>query len=160
MRYHLNVKFNVEFEIVNIKYRSNFFAIVEAKIIKSDSPDILPKKMTIKGEFPSVFKGNIFNAEVCISEHLQYGFFLKLLSTPIEKISNSKKGMTNFIKTHTNKITKSEAEEVVTLLGVDLIDKIKENPDLLDNIKISNKKKTEIKKAVINHWHFEKRLAS
>lgn len=158
MRYHLNKKFNVKFEITNVKFRNNFFAIAEVKIIKYDSNDILPKKMTVKGEFPSIFKGNIFEAEVCISEHLQYGFFLKLLSTPIEKVSNSEKGVSNFLKTHTKKITNEEVKLVVSTLGVDLINKIKSDPNVLNSVNISKKKQDAIRKTVLNHWHFSQLL--
>lgn len=158
MRYHLNEKFNVMFEILNIKYRDNFFAIAEVKILKLDSRDILPKKMTIKGNFPSIFKGNIYTAEVCISEHLQFGFYLKLLNVPKEKVSNSENGLVNFLKTHTKNVTKNEAKIVVDTLGIDLIEKIKENPEALDNVELSKKKKQAIKKSVLNHWNFEKLL--
>lgn len=158
MRYHLNDKFNITFEIINLKYRSNFFAIAEIKILKMDSKDTLPKKMIIKGNFPSIFKGNVYDAEVCISEHLQFGFFLKLLNTPIEKISNSEKGLTKFLKSHTKSITNNEAQIVVNTLGIDLIEKIKNNPKELDNIDLSKKKKDAIKKSVSEYWYFEKLL--
>jgi exodeoxyribonuclease V alpha subunit len=158
MRYHLNEKFNVVFEILNIKYRDNFFAITEVKILKLDSRDILPKKMIVKGNFPTIFKGNIYEAEVCISEHLQFGFFLKLLNVPKEKVSNSENGLVNFLKSHTKSVTKNEAKVVVDTLGIDLIDKIKENPNALDNVELSKKKKLAIKKSVLNHWNFEKLL--
>lgn len=156
-RYNLGKEFNIKFEIEEIKYRNKSFAICYVKIIKHNSSDILPKRISLKGDFATIFKGNVYEAKVCIEEDLNWGFYLVLKNVPREIIPNSKRGLTEFLKRNVGKdLTYSQAETLIDELGVDIIDKIKNDDNALNNIKaIPEAKKKKIMTTIRQHAYFK-----
>lgn len=156
-RYILHTEFEVKFEVENIKYRNKSYTICLAKILKHDSKNILPKKMTLKGDFASIFKGSIYKAKVFIEEDVNWGFYLVLKNIPTEIVPNSKKGVSDFLKRNVGKdITHVQAETLVDMIGVDIIDKIKNDDTILNNVKnLTPTKKKKIVESVRQHAYFK-----
>lgn len=156
-RYTLGKPFEMKFEIENIKFRNKSYAICYVKILDSKSPDILPKKMTLKGVFPTLFKGNVYKASVSIAEDFNWGFYLVLEGSLTEVVPNSKRGLATFLKRNVGKdLTMKEAENLVDKIGVDIIDKIKKDDSILDEIDdLKPNKKKKIAEAIKQHSFFK-----
>lgn len=156
-RYNLSKEFTAKFEVEDIKYSNQNFAVCYIKLISYKTSDVLPKKMTLKGYFPTVFKKAVYTATITVEEDLNWGFYLRLKDIPEEVIPNSKRGIAEFLKRNVGKdITVAQAELLVDEMGFDLIDKIKEDKHALDNISfLPEGKKEKIVSNIREHSFFK-----
>lgn len=151
--------FNVKFRIKRIIYRDigKRIAIVNAILLeKPNKIRKLTREMTIVGIFPSIFKDDEFQGEVEYEMDNNYGPKLRLVKMPEYIIPENEKALAKFIAIRIKGLGLKKATEMVSDLGLNIIDLICEDKVDYSKYKISDKRGEAIKNGLSNIVCFER----
>lgn len=157
-RKHIGVIFNLKYCIKKITYiNDSGYAILKAEILEHDSSDDFGKlPITIKGYFNTVYEGDIYTAEVMLLEDKSYGYYLQITGMNLLKVPHQSKELVKFIKKRTKGIGELLLRRTVDYVGLNFIDKIKKDPEILMNVEGMTKKKAkQLYDKIIAHTYFE-----
>lgn len=139
--YELNKEFELEFEIKKIIYRSDsdgISTICNVKLKKHNydgkGAKTIPEMCILKGEFPVIYVGDIFKANVKWVKDFTYGYQLAISSNLNVVLPEAEKEMANFIKKRVKGLGLPRATKIVQKLGLDCISKILDDKNILFDI--------------------------
>lgn len=158
MQYNINIPFKMKFEVKRINHRNeeNRYAILKAKIISHEYPGDLSSEYSIKGTFPSIIKGDIFECTGKFSLSEKYGYSIDVIDVPQIVMPQVKKGIAEFLKKRIKGLGIKTAERIVEELGLNAIERIDNDYTCLLTIKgITEKKAKKIQEAISEHRRFE-----
>jgi exodeoxyribonuclease V alpha subunit len=121
----------------------NGYSVIKLEIIDTDEPNLLYHEPTvvISGFFPRLETGIRYRFDGEFVDHPKYGTQYK--AARFERImENTKEGIVEYLSSDMFKgIGAKTAKQIVDELGLDCLDQIAANPDVLDKIKKMNAKK-------------------
>lgn len=151
--------FDIKFRVKRIIHRDigKRTAIVNGILLEKPSKmRKLTREMTIVGVFPSIFKDDEFEAEAQYEMDNNYGPKLKLTKIPEYVIPENEKALAKFIAIRIKGLGLKKATEMVSDLGLNIIDLICADKVDFSKYKISEKKGEAIKKGLSNIVSFER----
>lgn len=126
MSYLLNKSFFIEFEIKKVISRlDDGYSILDISVLKygKDYDATKFKSMRLKGVFPVIFEGDIFEGTVVMKESNVFGYFLKAVDLRY-KIPHTKKTLASFLKKRVPALKKDEVMELIEVGGNKVVSKI------------------------------------
>lgn len=159
MGYGLNVEFDLKFEIEKIiKRKDDAYTVVEIKALRfpDDFKYTKFKTMKLRGHFPVIFVGDVFNARVILRENHKFGYYLNIVSDLVYELPHTKKAIVKFLKKRVSNIKKAEAEELVNIGGRRTISKLINTPEIFyDKCSITARRLKNIKDKIYGDAFFE-----
>lgn len=146
------------FRVKKIVFRDSDsrYSIIIGLITEHNYEDGLTKEMTIKGHFPMLYVGDEYKASALYSLDENFGYYLNIKEIPTIIIPENKKSLAVFISNRVKGLSLKKAIEIVDILGIQAITKIKEDYKILLNIKgIKNEKALKIYNQLICHESYE-----
>ena len=159
MSYSLNITFDLKFEISKIiKRKEDAYTVAEIKTVKfpDDYKYTKFKTMKLRGYFPVVFVGDVFDAKVILKENHKFGYYLNVVSDLVYELPHTKKAIIKFLKKRVSSIKKTEAEELVAIGGRRTISKIINTPEeFCGKCSITERRLKNIKEKIYGDAFFE-----
>lgn len=158
MQYKINIPFKMKFEVKRINHRNeeSRYAILKAKLISHEYPGDLSSEYSIKGIFPSIIKGDIFECTGKFSLSEKYGYSIDVIDVPKIFMPQLKKGIAEFLKTRIKGLGIRTAEKIVEELGLNTIERIDNDYTCLLAVKgITEKRAKKIQEIISEHRRFE-----
>lgn len=151
-------KFNFTVDRIVFRNAINKYSIVIIRKFKPHDKSIENKatKITVKGYFVSLQEGDTFEGTGYWIEDPKYGWQINLESATTT-IPSSIKGIKRFLIRFVPNIGPVIADRIIDKFGLNTIDAIKNNSDVLFNIKgVGKKKAISIAEAIKSHDELEK----
>ena len=135
----------MEFSIKKvIDVKTNGFSHVRIKLKKAKGyKDNLPKEIDLFGVFNNVFEGDIYSADVKFRESEIFGYSLKAVNIPTLIIPNTAKELIKFIRSRCKGVGEPLIKTAIENIGIDIISKVADDPDILNEIPAFTKLKKE-----------------
>lgn len=146
------------FKVKKIVYRNadTRFSIIRGIILKHNCKEGLTKEITIKGHFPVLYVGDEYTGLATYTLDDNYGYYLELRNVPNVLIPENKKALAEFISKRVKGLSLKKSIEIVDLLGVQALSKIrKDYKVLLDVDGIKEPKAQKIYNQLILHESYE-----
>lgn len=146
------------FKVKKIVYRDadSRYSIIKGIITKHNCKEGLTKELTIKGHFPVLYVGDEYSGLASYNLDDNYGYYLNLKGIPKVIIPENKKSLAEFISKRVKGLSLKKAIEIVDLLGIQALTKIRNNYKvLLDVDGIKDPKAQKIYNQLIVHEAFE-----
>lgn len=132
------------------------YAIADVKACEKGAEKKFLQETKVKGVFPFIFEGDVFESTVLVEFHQTHGYSLTVLGVPTLKGMQLEKEVIQFIDKRVKGVSKKTATEIVGHFGVDCLKKIAENKDILFEIpKMTKKKADKIYEAAKKQEDFE-----
>lgn len=161
--YELNKDFDIEFEIKKILFRDNDKSrntICKVKLINHNYEGkgklSIPEMCIVRGEFNSLYIGDVFKAKAIWVKNFIYGYQLKIVGDLEIKVPDLQKGLAQFIKNRVKGLGITRANKIVETLGMDCISIIlKDENSLLSVDGIKEKMAEKIYNTLLLEKRFE-----
>lgn len=154
--------FEAELIIKKVTYRNENtgYVIADVRACEKGAKKRFLQETKVKGVFPLIFEGDIYEAMVNVELHHRHGYTLNVMGVPTLKSMQLEKEVIQFIDRRVKGVSKKTATEIVEFLGVDCLKLIAENKDILFDIpKMTTRKANKIYEAAKKQEEFEELLA-
>ncbi|WP_239752554.1 ATP-dependent RecD-like DNA helicase [Mammaliicoccus sp. J-M40] len=132
---------HVKGEVIRILFQNsdNYYTVIKVDVM--DSNEDFDHEVTIVGYFPQIVEGETYLFKGKVIEHPKYGKQLQA-DTFEKELPQTKQGVIHYLSSDLFKgIGKKTAETIVNKLGENALQKILDDPDVLEGIPKLNKQK-------------------
>src|SRR5699024_3923444 len=132
---------HVKGEVIRILFQNsdNYYTVIKVDVM--DSNEDFDHEVTIVGYFPQIVEGETYLFKGKVIEHPKYGKQLQA-DTFEKELPQTKQGVIHYLSSDLFKgIGKKTAERIVNKLGENALQKILDDPDVLEEIPKLNKQK-------------------
>lgn len=150
--------FEAEVVVKKVTYRNEItgYVIADVKACEKGAEKKFLQETKIKGIFPLIFEGDVFEVLVSVELNQRHGYTLNTVGVPTLKAVQLEKEVIQFIDKRVKGVSKKTATEIVSHFGIDCLKKITENKEILFEIpKMTQKKADKIYEAAKKQEEFD-----
>lgn len=143
MAYDMNQVFTMQFTLKKLykKMPDGAYKVMLSPKKSDYQGQKLPKSLIAFGKFINPYEGDDYECKTIFRLSDRLGYYLKFVEIPRIIIPGSDKEMIKFISKNVKGLGKKSAEEIVSVLGADVVSKVASEPKYLDSLKLSLSRK-------------------
>ena len=152
------MKIELCFKVKTIMFRDSDskYSIIKGIITEYKGKEKISSEITIKGVFPTLYLKDEFSGSGEYQLDENRGYYISLNEIPVCIIPENKKSLAEFISNRVRGLSKKKAIEIVETLGLQVLTRIKQNPEVLLQVNgIKEAKAKKIYEQLILHESFE-----
>ncbi|MFI3211166.1 MAG: AAA family ATPase [Peptostreptococcaceae bacterium] len=123
-------KIECTFTVNKITFREGAYSIIKATLNNHDFKDRISKKINIKGDFQVLFEGDEFEISGLYKLD-NFGYYIQKIGEEKRIMPDNKKSIANFIHKRVKGLSVQKSKLLVDIVGLDIINKIKDSKEIL-----------------------------